>query len=106
VKLIAVCQNGKWGYIDCNDRFVIPAVYDTAMEFMGNFAYASHRRQWGVIGRQGPLCSNRRSMTWRLSGEAFAVVRKNGRYGFYRAFSGQELGWFDDVSSFDQGLPT
>ena len=46
-------STGKWGYINQNNIFVIPARFEEAKEFKGNRAAAKLNGKWGFINKRG-----------------------------------------------------
>lgn len=46
-------SNGRWGYIDKNQRLVIPVKYEDAREFREGKAAVRMNGKWGFIDRQG-----------------------------------------------------
>lgn len=46
-------SNGKWGYIDGHQKFIIPPRFEDAKEFQGGKAAAKLNGQWGFINKRG-----------------------------------------------------
>lgn len=44
---------GKWGYINQNNMFVIPARFEDAKEFKNNRAAVKLNGKWGFINKSG-----------------------------------------------------
>ncbi len=45
--------DGKWGFVDEDDNFVIQPIYDEVDEFEGYFASVVLRGRYGYIDREG-----------------------------------------------------
>ena len=46
-------ENGKWGYVDENDEWIIPPIYDAAMyESNGGMYGVSLNGKWGLVGQK------------------------------------------------------
>lgn len=46
-------SNGKWGYINEKQQFVIPARFDDAKEFQSGKAAVKANGKWGFINKSG-----------------------------------------------------
>jgi hypothetical protein len=46
-------SNGKWGYINTQNQFVIPAKFDEAKQFQSSRAAVKLNGKWGFINKQG-----------------------------------------------------
>ena len=53
--LIAVCENGKWGFIDLQGEFVIEPQYICARSFSNGLAAVYDGNAWGFIDTDGKL---------------------------------------------------
>ncbi len=51
--LAAVQLNGKWGYMDENKKWVVPAIYDKVAHFYNRFAMVSIGSRIGLINNRG-----------------------------------------------------
>lgn len=51
--LIAKELNGKWGFVDSNDKTVIPFIYDFANDFSEGLASVRKNYSWGYIDTSG-----------------------------------------------------
>ena len=54
-KMIAVCQNGKWGFINLKGEFVIEPQFVEARSFSNGFAAVSNGDSWGFVNKKGEL---------------------------------------------------
>ena len=45
--------NGKWGYIDSKNQFVIPAKFEEAKDFKDSRAAVKLNGKWGYINKLG-----------------------------------------------------
>ena len=46
-------NNGRWGYIDSSNRWVIPPRFDDAKEFKAGRAAVMVNGKWGYINKRG-----------------------------------------------------
>lgn len=53
--MIAVCVDGKWGYVDLDGNEVIPPTYIEAKSFSNGLAAVSNGEHWGFINTDGVL---------------------------------------------------
>lgn len=53
--LIAVCKNGKWGYVDLEGKEIIAPSYTDAKSFSNGLAAVSNGEYWGFIDSNGTL---------------------------------------------------
>jgi hypothetical protein len=51
--LVRVYLNGKWGYINKEDKLVIPFRYDDAEDFLGGLASVAIKGQKFIINKAG-----------------------------------------------------
>ena len=52
-------ENGKWGYVNENDEWIIPPIYDAAMyESNGGMYGVSKNGKWGLVGQKGERLLN------------------------------------------------
>jgi len=106
----AAKSGGKWGVIDRSMGWLIPAEYDEIIRDELGRCYA----QGAVFARRGDmvcLFSNGKWMedTYQdarpFSGEGFAAVMKNGKWGFIDTNGVVTIGFmYDEVLSFGQHL--
>ncbi|PNK59819.1 WG repeat-containing protein [Psychrobacter sp. FDAARGOS_221] len=86
--LIAVKNNGRWGYINRSNETVIDYAYDEAQAFSDGLAAVAKDGMWGFIDKQGELVipygysevkefSNGRASF--KSGEKWGVIDKEGK---------------------------
>jgi hypothetical protein len=54
-KLILVTKNGKTGFVDFNNRIVIPITYDNAREFKDGLAPVRINDSWGYVNRKNEI---------------------------------------------------
>lgn len=52
---IAVCENGKWGFVDAEGKTVIKPTYDEAKSFSNGLAAVRMGNLWGFINRDNQL---------------------------------------------------
>lgn len=53
--LIAVCKNGKWGFVNTSGEVVIEPTYDEAKSFSNGVAAVREGDQWGFINKENKL---------------------------------------------------
>lgn len=46
-------SNGRWGYINTDNQWVIPAKFEDAQEFKSNRAAVKLNNKWGFINKRG-----------------------------------------------------
>ena len=56
--LIAVCKNGKWGYMNAEGEMVIDPAYEQARSFSNGLAAVCKNGLWGFIDRENHLVIN------------------------------------------------
>lgn len=52
---VAVCKNGKWGYVDLDGNEIIAPTYAEAKSFSNGLAAVSNGEYWGFINADGTL---------------------------------------------------
>lgn len=53
--LIAVCINGKWGFVDTEGKEIVKPQYSEAKSFCNGLAAVSNGNEWGFINQDGKL---------------------------------------------------
>lgn len=53
--IVAVCVNGKWGFVDLDGNTVIAPTYDNAKSFSNGLAAVYNGEHWGFINSEGVL---------------------------------------------------
>jgi hypothetical protein len=53
--LSRVQQEKKWGFLNVKNGGIFPALYDTVMDFIGNFAWAKSDSGWMIIDTNGNI---------------------------------------------------
>ncbi len=101
--LARVKQDGKWGFIDKSNKFVIPAQYDETLYFTEDLAAVKLSGKWGYIDRTGAML-----ITPQYDGtlgffEGFAACLLKGKWGFIDKNGGM-LQQYDGAESFSLGL--
>ena len=107
-------ENGKWGYIDRQGRFVIPAQFDYAFEFRGNYAevvlfpedWTGSRNVYdgghdGIIDRSGALVL---PPEYNLIGEQDESWFGGRDTGIWCVLGTETEGFFDIPSGYFSGL--
>lgn len=96
-----VMKDSKYGYINDNDEFVIPCVYDHAFPFSQNCALVCKDGLWGVIDN----CGNEKapfqySIIYPFSDD-MACFSKDDKYGFINRAGEEIIGaLYDEASPF------
>ncbi len=101
--LARVKQDGKWGFIDKSNKFVIPAQYDETLYFTEDLAAVKLSGKWGFIDRTGAVL-----ITPQYDGtlgffEGFAACLLKGKWGFVDK-NGEMVQQYDAAESFSSGL--
>ena len=70
-KLFAACQDGKWGYVDANNKKTVSFEYDYATEF-NKYGYAAVKKddKWGAIDENGKIIAEPHFELNEIYGEA------------------------------------
>jgi len=106
----AAKYEGKWGVIDMEANWLIPAEYDGIMQDELGRCYAQRalfaRRNsevYLIVGGKQAGCVYEDARPF--SNEGYAAVKKNGKWGFIDTSGTEKIGFiFDDALSFGQHL--
>jgi hypothetical protein len=88
-------DNGKFGFVDDDEQWVVPPQFDAIHEFSDTpYTFAKLNGRWGLIDRQGktilPFEFTRISHL-DYGEEVLVSVEKNGRYGLAGMMSGKMI---------------
>nr|MBD5376565.1 WG repeat-containing protein [Bacteroides sp.] len=73
---------GKFGYVNANGLYVIPAKFDDARHFFNDFAAVEINGKWGFINRQGRFLVKPQYRFVMDFNRGYAIVRDfNGKWG-------------------------
>jgi len=77
-------SNKKWGWININNKVVIPLNYDNSREFINGYAAVAINKKWGVINKTGKVIL---PLKYDLVNKAcfsdgYCMVKLNGNCGF------------------------
>ena len=107
---VAAKKDGKWGVIDMDTDWYIPAEYDEIIQDELGRCYAQN----AVFARQdsavylfvkGIKVGNAYEDARPFTDEGFAAVKENGKWGFIDSTGAEVIGSaFDDALSFGQHL--
>ena len=100
-----VDSKGKWGYVDADDKEVIPCKYDDAFQFCNGLAKVSLCRKWGFIDKAGnEVIPVKYDGAYEFC-ELLTAVNQKGKWG-YIDINGNEVVPFkyDDVDGFLDGF--
>ena len=78
----AVCMNGKWGFIDREDKMVVPLKYDKVRKFKDGMAAVRIDGKWGFVDRTGKEIVAAKYSTVEDFSEGMAAVRADKKWGF------------------------
>ena len=53
--LIAICKNGKWGFVNTSGEVIIKPTYDEARSFSNGVAAVKKDDKWGFINKDNKL---------------------------------------------------
>lgn len=84
--LMPAFDGNKWGYVNGGGRFVLPAVYDTAVPFnSGGFAVVSMDGTYYTILQTGEKYGVDETHVTDVYGmnNAYIIAQHNGKYGYY-----------------------
>ena len=108
---IAVCRNGKYGFLDARGREVIPCVYDEISLFSFGRAKVRLGDRYGIIDTVGQIVlpieyedNSPKSVKYVYLDE-LALVEKDGRFG-YVDYAGRVVIpiCFEDAYQFSEGV--
>ena len=81
--MLAVKENGKWGYVDNTGTMAVPLIYDEAKPFGDNgLAAVKKDGLWGFINTAGEEVVNFVYEDTLGYSRGFAPVQHNGRWGY------------------------
>jgi hypothetical protein len=100
--MIVVKRDSKWGYINESWKEIIPAAFDDAWDFEGNFAMVKNNNLFAYINKQGKLTPD----VWFLEIGNFtggiAYVKSKQGWGLIdenrKLLTGYE--WYDQIDDF------
>lgn len=78
--LLNVKVDGKWGFIDHDGKFIIPAKFNDAREFSDGLAaveFSKEKNQWGYIDKSGDVIIPAQFEDAGYFKEGFAPIRKD-----------------------------
>ncbi len=85
----AVCQNGKWGFVNADGEIVIDCQFDDAQSFSNGFAAVCQNRKWGYIDESESLVVKTEfEEATPISAKGTASVLKDGEWNLI------QLNWF------------
>lgn len=77
----AVCQNGKWGYINSKGELVIACKYQKAESFHNGFAAVGSDKGWGYIDETGnQIIESQYEAVTEMSAKGTAAVQQDGSW--------------------------
>ena len=106
----AAKSGGKWGVIDIGTQWLVPAQYDAIVQDELGRCYAqgaAFARSGGAVllFADGKQIGGQYEDARPFSGEGYAAVKKNGKWGFIDTGGEVMIGFmFDDALSFGQHL--
>jgi hypothetical protein len=80
--LASVLYQGKWGFVDENDKLVIPYIYESANSFSEGLAGVKLNGKYGFINKQGKTVIDLKYEQVTSYCEGLAGVKFNGKWGF------------------------
>lgn len=86
--LMPAFDGSKWGYINAGGKFILPAVYDTAVPFnSGGYAVVSMEGIYYTIINTGEKYGVDETFVTDVYGvnNAYIIAQYNGKYGYYTA---------------------
>jgi hypothetical protein len=92
---VADSESGKWGYIDLNEKLVIPYTYDDCRGFSEGLAAVKVVTKWGYIDRTGKFVIQPTFDEPDDFINGIVNVKINGRYSDYNR-SGKNISYFDN----------
>jgi outer membrane protein assembly factor BamD len=80
--LAPVKQDGKWGFINGEGRFIIEPRYEDAFLFSDQAAAVQEGGKWGFINRSGKFLVEPKYQSAAIFRQGLAAVRWEGKWGF------------------------
>jgi hypothetical protein len=103
----AVCSGDRWGYVDRQGTFAIPAVFEgnRATAFSYGMAGVRIDDRWGFIDHHGSFVVSPRFEAVKPFIEGHACVQCNGQWGFVDT-EGRQVAEckFDELGQLNQGI--
>lgn len=102
-------SNGKWGYADCNGKFIIPPRFETAGEFIEGMGLVSSLKKFGYVNDKGklivfPQFDDARNFSEGLAAVMIMDSRGNKKWGYIDKTGRLVLRpKFDDADNFEDG---
>lgn len=102
--LAAMCENGKWGFIDRKGEWRIQPQFDEVSDLRNDYALARQRDHWGLIDRKGRWVIQPLYTSLDLPSDGLLAFTKAGA-------SGAKVGYIDMKGrvvirpSFDTAMP-
>ena len=82
--IAGVKLNGKWGYIDPNDRIILPFIYDEVKIFYNDLGIVKQKNKYGVVDKNGNLIIPvKYSWITQLTSEKMFVVELKDKWGAF-----------------------
>ncbi|AFY34459.1 WG repeat-containing protein [Calothrix sp. PCC 7507] len=99
--LIKAKKYGKWGYVDINNKIVIPFVFEDAHGFYNGLAAVKKDAKWGYINIEGKVIIDFKFDNASDFYEKIAGVKKDNKWGFINKKEQVVLPFqFEDAHSF------
>lgn len=104
--LVAVCIEGKWGYMDVDGKMVVNPQFEYASPFSEGYAVVETAKgKYGYMNKNGLVESSKRYDFANDFSEGFASVKKDGKYAYINKKWEQITPFeFDTAGSFSEGL--
>lgn len=74
-------SNGKWGFVDENNKVVIPAIYEEVEDFYNGNTPVKKNGKWGIIDTKGNFIIQPRYNYLGYLNEGLVPVLINGKWG-------------------------
>ena len=102
--LIAVEQDGKWGFCDADENMVVPYLYDEVKPFSEGIAAVCIDNLWGCINQRGDVVLPCKYDAVGPCKENRIAVKWQNRYGYYNALGEREIDFlYGAVTDFCNG---
>lgn len=82
INLKPVRVNGKYGFVDKNDRMIIPASFQKAMDYFEGLAAVKYSDKWGFVDDKGNIVVDCKFEDVNNFANGYARVKMDNKWGY------------------------